>query len=81
MIRIISAFLNVAGNFFQMRSFKVVRVSSESTHRGTCITAPLGVHNSSDRRESSFHYYYIFFSSNLQQLRSFYYDPVLYIDV
>ena len=61
MIRIISAFLNVAGNFFQMRSSKVVRVSSESTHRVTCITVPLGVHNSSDRQESFFIIIIIFF--------------------
>ena len=58
MIRIISAFLNVAGNFFQMRSSKVVRVSSESTHR---ITVPLGVHNSSDRQQSFFIIIIIFF--------------------
>ena len=44
--------------FFTCAALQVVRVSSESTHRGTCITVPLGVHNSSDRQESSFHYYY-----------------------
>lgn len=82
MIRIILAFLNVAGNFFsnaQLFKLCVFQANPPTVERVSLYL--WGFTTQVIDKKVLFIIIIIFFPSNLQQLRSFYYDPVPYIDV